>query len=265
MGWLTLLTQIATWVTILLVLFTLLEMRNQRKAAQKPDLLISESSIYVHTSNFPDSSRSGSPIPRAWSRSKELKASMDYPNPLGVSIITLYNVGFGVAKNITLTWTSDYDKTIQQLKDYFYRNSIPIIIQVNNDGVTVIEEEPPKSEVGFVIGSYSASHDFLMPVSITSEGLVTDVPNIFVELVSLYFYSLQHHFKQKLLSKREIPDLEIDKPTLELELHYDDMENYHYSRKLDVTFAEYISIEQVGEDIFGKVTFGGRFVSKSKK
>jgi len=39
-------SQISTWLTILLVYFTLREMRNQRKASQKPDLIIPQFTIY---------------------------------------------------------------------------------------------------------------------------------------------------------------------------------------------------------------------------
>ena len=38
--WITLLTSIAAFISALLVLFTIIEMRNQRKSSYKPDIII---------------------------------------------------------------------------------------------------------------------------------------------------------------------------------------------------------------------------------
>ena len=59
--------QIATWLTIILVYFTLVEMRNQRKVSQKADLIIPKSLIYGYSYVFSDENFTMFAIPRSWS------------------------------------------------------------------------------------------------------------------------------------------------------------------------------------------------------
>jgi len=117
-------SQIATWITILLVYFTLREMRNQRKASQKPDLVFPKIKVYGYVYGLKD--RKDLLIPRHWSNDEDFQIDQSWGEQASIK---LYNVGFGVAKNIELKWTVEPDKTMQQIKDYCYQNSIPIIIK----------------------------------------------------------------------------------------------------------------------------------------
>ncbi|HLO17634.1 MAG TPA: hypothetical protein VK206_22580 [Anaerolineales bacterium] len=215
---------VGTWVTIVLVYFTLREMRNQRIASQKPDLIIPESTIYAYGYGY--EGRTYPLVARDWSNDKDLKDERH--NWERSSLIKLYNVGFGVAKNIELKWTGEYNATLRQIKDYCYQHSIPIIIQPHNDGVFV------ESDVFASLSPEIYKYDFLMPASIASVGLATSVPDAFVELVSILVHLKAHYGRQHL---NEQSGLEINIPSMVLELHYDDLENSHYTKKFEVLFS----------------------------
>jgi len=182
---------VGTFVTIGLVYQTLREMKNQRIASQKPDLIIPTTRIHTYTYKWND--LKSLPIPIYWSHNPELKAEDIDPILALPSPLKLYNVGFGVAKNIELKWTGGYDKTIQQIKDYCYQNSIPIVLKVDERGdeephLSVSHDGPSIGPVMFTGGHplspQTEKHDFLMPVHITSEGLVPYYPYAFQMLVS---------------------------------------------------------------------------------
>src|SRR5687768_4300953 len=109
---LTIIGQIATWVTIALVYFTLREMRNQRRAAQKPELIIPKVPIYgyaVDNEIF---------IASKWSN-RELKNDSIVVEERPQAII--YNIGAGAAKEINIKWDFDLSGAIKSIQDYCYR------------------------------------------------------------------------------------------------------------------------------------------------
>ena len=214
---------VGTWITIVLVYFTLREMRNQRIASQKPDLILPKSIVhgYVYA-------REGKTVlvPRYWSNDKAVKDEMLNWERSG--LLRLYNVGFGVAKNIELKWIGYYDEALQEIRDYCYQNSVPIILKSEGDGVFV------ESDVFTSLSPQTFNHDFLMPSSITSEGLTSSVPDAFVELVSIMIY-LKYHYGRRHLN--EMSEVEVSTLPMKLEINYDDLENSHYSKKFEVRFS----------------------------
>ena len=86
--------QIAIWVTVVLVFFTLRKMEKQRKASQKPELIIPDVPSFGYSENEGDIY-----IASQWSN-KEIKDE-------GIIVekraqITIYNIGAGAAKEIKI-------------------------------------------------------------------------------------------------------------------------------------------------------------------
>jgi hypothetical protein len=253
----TIVGQIATWLTIVLVFFTLLEMRNQRKAAQKPDLIIPKSLIYGYSYGFSNERMTSLLIPRYW-RNKEVEAK-DEVWIYAKELMTVYNVGFGVAKNIELKWIGKYDQTLQQIKDYCYQHTIPIIIRMDDKKFTV-DEQSITGDLEFYLSPEQFKHDFLMPVSVTSTGLMIAVPLTFVELASISIFLNTHYSRQQ---PRHTSEFGIDFPPLTLELHYDDLENTRYSKKFEVLFSiEMFRVFMDAKQAFGKNLFQATFEFK---
>jgi hypothetical protein len=116
--------QVATWVTVILVFFTLREMEKQRKASQKPELIIPNVSVFGYTDNKDIF------IASNWSN-KEIKSDgfviEKYPQ------FILYNIGAGAAKEINIKWDFDLTNTVKSIQDYCYRNSIPVVVSIQKD------------------------------------------------------------------------------------------------------------------------------------
>jgi|SRR5688572_28947149 len=194
--------------------------------------------------------------------------------------IKLYNVGFGVAKNIELKWTFNCDKTIQQIKDYCYKYSVPIILEIKDDRLYITGKNLPVTQSRFdfwhpiSLSTWHSEHDFLMPASITSEGLESGTPRGIIVLLAISAY-LKTHFYQRHLPSGETASeqfsdffpserLEIDLPSMELELRYDDLENSHYTKKFEVLFKELFRVDLTPQAGLIKV-FSGSFEFKNLK
>ncbi len=250
MDWTTLISIagiIGTWVTIVLVYNTLREMRNQRIASQKPDLIITESSKNIGLYAYREEGKSRLLIPRLWNITEPIYpvdlTKVDPHGWLESYPVKLYNVGFGVAKNIKLKWTVEYDNTIQKMKDYCYQHSMPIVLQIEKfeteengevletDGLCIYDH----GEVllmNFSLSPETFTYDFLMPVSITKEGLTSFAPDIIKEIASILIYLEGDRLERYQDEKQE---LVIDIPPIKLELDYDDVEDSHYSKRFDIT------------------------------
>jgi len=251
----TIIGQLATLITIVLVYFTLVEMRNQRKASQKPDLLIPKASIYGYVNIYKGKQVF---VADAWSDNKDIKDGEGHV--WSETPIKIYNVGFGVAKNIELVWKVNYDKTLQQIKDYCYQNSVPIILQMEGDIVRFQADAP------FSLSPQTFKHEFLMPASITSDGLATYVPPAVRELISILIY-LQSDYRDRNLNN--FSQLEIEIPSMDIELKYNDLENSHYTKWFNVEFlVNGYSVYGSGEpspSLYGlNQFFSGAFEFKSK-
>jgi len=255
----TLIAQIATWLTLVVIFFTLMEMRNQRKASQKPDLIIPKSSVYGYSAyayGSTDTNWTPLLIPRFWSKNYLQEMPPTFPH--SGREIKAYNVGFGVAKNIAFKWTIEYDKTVQEIKDYCYQNSVPIVVQLVENKLRIIEA---RNEEDYPLSSEEA-YEFLMPASITSEGLLSEIPMAFAELVAISICLKIHHSR---LVQNTPSELEIAIPSMTLELQYDDLENSHYFKKFDVQFSMgYFSPYQNDRDGLGKTIFYGSIEFKTK-
>ena len=212
---------LGTWVTILLVYFTLREMRHQRLASQKPDIVIIETRIAGYVSAARDAS------------------DLFVGRYTGKEEVKFYNVGFGVAKNIRVRWVGKYHETIAQIKEYCYDNSVPIVLKLGKDNLTISEQGTDTyfnlslSDESF---DHNYLHNYLMAVSVTSEGLSFGVPSTFLALITILMY-LKGHIARQYPHEEPTRDLGIDFPPMQLEISFDDVEDTHYVRRFDVTVS----------------------------
>src|SRR6266496_1779772 len=232
MDWTIIISLFGIWGTlasVLLVYRTLQKMKAQRIASQKPDLIFPQSDVYGYAHNFGENRLL---IGRLWCNNEEPNFNGEVW--LECPEIKIYNVGFGVAKNIQLKWIFDCDKTIQQIKDYCYQKSVSLVLQMDENGLAIRES-------GIVTGYALSDHleatkfDFLMPVSITKEGLTTSVPPLVKELISIMNYLMADQARQKIKSDL----VAIDAPIMTLAVNYDDLEGNSYFKTLEIIFSTY--------------------------
>ena len=211
-----LLGQIATWITVLIIFLTLIEMEKQRKASQKPELIITNAFIM----GYPDESNNLY-IASHWSN-KEVKKDINklYENPN----VTIFNIGAGAAKEINFSWNFDIQKTVNSIQDYCLRNSIPVVINIQKKFLEIAIEGVFD---GINLDS-NFEYAYLMPASVITQGLNSEIPIYLLKLISfLIFISMQKH-------GFEFGDFEI--PSIFCELSYTDIGGVRYKKKFDVTF-----------------------------
>ncbi len=218
--------QIATWVTVILVFLTLREMEKQRKASQKPDVVIPKVILYGYTTQKDDDLI----VPTEWSN-KEIKNGETQLNHFPTA--TVYNLGFGAAKNIILKWDFDISKIMQTIKDYCYQNSIPIVVSVEDD-LLKINIKGGGKWVPIKVFS-NQDHDYLLPASLTSKGLETPLPLTFLELLSVVIYMFIHDAKNSKPASKIGPSYEI--PSMRLYLKYEAISGLQYTKNFKVDFS----------------------------
>lgn len=219
--------QIAAWITILLVFFTMREMEKQRKASQKPELIVPNVSIFGYTNDNEIF------IATHWSN-KELKNDSYILGELPKVVI--YNIGAGAAKEIKIKWDFDLKSTLQTIQDYCYKNSIPVVVDSQNGFLTIefIGNESHSNIDAFA----NIEQPFIMPVSINSLGFEADLPLTFLNLVSILVFLKIHQSNMIIGEKGEfhVSKYSFEIPPLYFELHYGDIGGNRYKKKFDVKF-----------------------------
>jgi hypothetical protein len=114
----TLLTSGAAFVTALATLWTVIELRSQRKDARKPELTPVRQAVYAKITG-----EEPAPLTFLWDRWSESRSK----EPNGNYSIQLFNIGNGPAKDIHIAWEYQVDELVaifnrasqQNLQDSF--------------------------------------------------------------------------------------------------------------------------------------------------
>jgi len=219
--------QFATWFTLIIVFLTLREMEKQRKASQKPELIITNISLHGYYKDDDDMH-----IISQWSN---IQINDNKTDIIKGPKIFIYNIGAGAAKEIKIKWDFDIQGTIKHIQDYSYHNSIPIIVSTHNNFLH-IETKDRKVVINVKLES-NPEYAYLMPASITSQGLEVHLPWTFMELLSILVFIGKHQLDKKSNdgSVVQLEDSFFEFPTLHCGLSYLDIGGEKYSKKFDVT------------------------------
>jgi hypothetical protein len=224
--------QIATWVTVLLVFLTLREMEKQRKASQKPELIVPNVSIFGYAADI-----DGIYIATHWSNEKLKNEYVVGKLPK----VTFYNIGSGAAKSIKIKWNFDLQNTVKGIQDYCNKNSLPIIVSSENKAVLSVDLTNNSSSINIEATS-NVEQAYLLPASVTSSGLEIDLPLTFLSLISILVFLNSHHAKQEIAKNSSFgtykPEFEIPKLTLGIE--YYDIGGNKYKKKFDIQFEGFL-------------------------
>jgi hypothetical protein len=219
---------VGTWVTILLVYFTLREMRNQRKAAQKPELIIPDVSVFGYAADREIF------IASEWTNKENKSKEVVFKER---TVGTIYNIGAGAAKAIKIEWDFDISNMVLTIQDYCYRNSVPVVVSIQNNGLKI---EYKENHSWWNIEAYSnVKHPYLMPASVTAQGLESNLPRTYLQLISiLIFLNLHQQREMDSFDRRFVPNQEspFAIPPLSCQLSYDDIGGDRYEKKFDVPF-----------------------------
>jgi hypothetical protein len=215
--------QVATWVTVLLVFLTLREMEKQRKASQKPEIIVPNVSIFGYGDDH-----DGILVAARWSNEKIKDEYVIGKLPK----VIFYNIGSGAAKSIKIKWDFDLQSTVKIIQGYCQKNSLPIIVMNENGKFLLVD-----SSVMNIEAMSNIERPYLMPASVITSGLEIELPLTFLSLSSILIFLNSHQITQRLEKSLTTETVEyqfFDMPELTLELEYYDIGGYEYKKEFDI-------------------------------
>lgn len=206
------------FITSIIALFTINEMRKQRIHSYFPDLNMANFKFYLYKGDY--DSREDSIILYCYKNKKELNEPINGYNELTIGI---NNIGFGVAKNIKWSWNFNIDLAQQEIckntkikwileNDYlgvkYNKLNIDWYFNINSDNI-------------------GGNANFILPYSYENKAIEIVIPEYFIFLYWLYVVSL--------LEDETLKTLDLNFPPLELNLNYTDI---HSNNLTKVFFIE---------------------------
>ena len=164
-----------TFISTIIILFTLLEMGKQRRSAYKPDLILAKQRFYIYQSQ--------KETPFIWST--ELLNEKEVEQHKKQMHIKAFNIGMGGAKSVEISYTFDVKLLLDMIKEldkdehfsieydqehkykFIYSKSLGVILH--------------KSDLSF-------STDYLLATSVEKEPLEVRLPISYLLLISIVYY-----------------------------------------------------------------------------
>jgi hypothetical protein len=221
---------LATWFTAYLVLRTLREMEKQRKASLRPDLIIPPMPIYAYTRED-----SVLPIAKIWSDHTIGPQISTKDLWFGWPEVTLFNIGFGAAKDIQLRWVFGIEDVLKGMTAYLYEKALPVVVTIE-DGHLIINVQGTISSWSDVEMWSNSQHDYLMPASVMKEGIKSQVPVPYLELIAVQNYMTMIELGKGPGQTGDLNGPPFQAPPLSLQLSYSDVEGESYRKNFEVTY-----------------------------
>ena len=206
---------LGTFITAFLVYRTLKEMKTQRTNSYRPEVVATK--IEFNAS----STMEGLPVPTEW---KEKGNEDDETKNLSMNRIQieLLNLGFAAAKNINIKWSYGYEAIINEIQEVCYKNSIPIVIELQEGGTITIDFNGKSKHYFNIESDLSGYHDYIAPTSSSHSPLFIQFPYSVMILYSILIYMAVKTDSEKLmdaLAEREI-ELKVDYLDLGDKMHF---------------------------------------------
>lgn len=239
-----LLSNIGAFISAIIAIYTLREVKKQRLSTYKPELLLKSFLVYIHKSPLClDEEELLLFKSENFNEYKDEKTQKkEY------QIFPLYkieNLGFGLAKNITVTWSFDMKKALEILErefneDFYFSQFKPLNYFFLNK----------KSNEGFHMSFTNENKtlqttDYIAPINVKEHTHYHAIPKDIVVMHFMYFI-----FRNKLLDKINI-NKNYSKfenfPKVKMTVKYSDLNNKKYTNKY--YFKTSIVVTQIDEKI----------------
>lgn len=168
-------SNLATFLTMFIVLFTLLEMAKQRRSAYRPDIIITPPHYFVYC--------------RArHKRILSMTISSEELSEFGTSdrqrhdVIGLsgFNIGLGSAKSIDVTWDYSIHDLIRSISERDTKGSFTI----HKLPGSLLSLEIPEVMRTMSNTDHQESFDYLLPTHVTNEAIQIRLPPAYLSLTS---------------------------------------------------------------------------------
>jgi hypothetical protein len=199
---LTLASSTAAMCAAIISFFTLFELLKQRKASYKPDLCILKRYFYVKANG---------------TLSEWYLTDSSQPHTASVQLV---NIGVGAAKNINANWTFDLDSFIEEINKLSQKSHQNFYIK--NEGDLLLIETYNKLSTTVNAKMNDFQFEYLLASAQDPQGSTLNLPPSYSYLLPIYV---------RLHMQLELNIIDIEIPTLELNLSYSDIgKNQHISK-----------------------------------
>jgi hypothetical protein len=232
--------QVATWLTLVVVFFTLREMNIQRRQSYKPDLVPLQDYVYVFWKTNPNGV-----FPNRWVTTPKRLAD-GTPQSTEPAAVRVVNLGVGAAGTVTAKWELQIHSLLGEIKEYCDVHSLPVAVEVKNRWLSV--EAPGGTEMRNNF-DFICKEDYLLPADRSPDGLAFPFPSQLLQLTSLLFYLIASATDQN-----NVPESFRGAAPFTLELAYSALGGDAYSK----TFSGKLNLEMWALSVLGE---GGQALS----
>ena len=217
---------VATWTTVYIVFLTLKEMSIQRKASYKPELIVTKKHVFGYYTQFGELM-----LPTKWSENKlEQKELLSEDIDIDYNL-TIFNIGMGTAIDIELKWDFNISGTIKFIKDYCYKYSLPVIVDIDENNFLNFKIKKFRCSINLK-NDLKYTYDYLLPTSVSSKGLEIPIPYSIRILISMWVYliNLELEKEKNFLKKENL--LSDEWPLPSLSLNYRDIGKVEHKKRI---------------------------------
>lgn len=221
-----LLASIGTFISAIIALYTLIEVKKQRLSTYKPEILIKSFLVYINKS--PLFLESDELLLFKTDNFNEYKNDKTQKKEFEISCLyKIENLGFGLAKNIKVTWFFDMEKALKIFEkefneDFYFSQHKPLkyyFLHKKND---------ENFQISFINeNKITQVTDYITPINIKEHTHYHTIPEGIVTIHFLYYI-----FKNNLIEKssKTIYNAEFENfPQVKMKIEYYDLNNKKYT------------------------------------
>jgi|WetSurMetagenome_2_1015567.scaffolds.fasta_scaffold55385_2 hypothetical protein len=238
-------TDILTFATIIITLFTLWEIKKQREGLYLPDIFIPDSFANVFCFDLENKFSDFQFI----TNENKYHGNQDYFKS-STLLIPVFNVGFGAAKNVKVVCNFD-------MKQY-----LEIFNKLEKSDLHRIELTQDGELYEMIYRHFSSDHfdyskcqlpsiselDLVLPKNTIKLSPKISIPEIYLKLLSYYLI-----FKYEILdinSTKQIYSDELEEiPNLSIQLSYKDLQGKEYSKSMVLKFSAFSGADRITNQI----------------
>ena len=241
-------SSIATWITAVIILFTLREMARQRIDAIRPQIVPVRQNVFAKKD---PSNKLDTPIFWLSDLMEENEKTKNY----GRYNIKLFNLGNGAAKNIKVLWSFPLEEFTEHVNSISPKGKYRVaIVPKALLGMTVYQNGSLVESINLEL-DMKCDYDYLLPVSIESTGLSVQFPISYSILFSLYSDIIYNSDVMQTMSDK--PGANYSIPPLQLKISYEDLngKKYHAAFKFTITIIAFFIPRDDGIGFYGNLNY----------
>lgn len=216
------LADFATLAATIILLLTILEMREQRKLTSKPSLIISNPRELYYEFIYDPGDKN--PFNFALvDKNISIKNKDDVQK--SQFLIKMYNIGFGASKDVKIQFKCDYSKFVERINQANVEQDFEISY---SDGCVKIRYE--RATFKFLLLNFDYQlFDYILPIAIENKPVLIKLPQPFEFLYSSLIFSKFYSEMRNVPEYFQVPDIHLN-------ITYSDIAQNEYKAKYILKF-----------------------------